>query len=108
LKTVLQARLDPLENAQVKLVCQATAAAPTYLPPVHFTLTDPNTSAVREFNLIDGGVAVNNPTYVAITQAIKELHSGGTSAGRVEYAVSDLDSNPLMSGYSDVECSQCH
>lgn len=47
-------------------------------------------------------------TYVAITQAIKELHSGGTSAGRVEYAVSDLDSNPLMSGYSDVECSQCH
>jgi hypothetical protein len=47
-------------------------------------------------------------TYVAITQAIKELHSGGTSAGRVEYAVSDLDSNPLMSGYSDVECSQYH
>jgi hypothetical protein len=47
-------------------------------------------------------------TYVAITQAIKELHSGGTSAGRVEFAVSDLDSNPLMSGYSDIECSQCH
>jgi patatin-like phospholipase/acyl hydrolase len=58
---ILQARLDPLENAPLKLVCQATAAAPTYLPPVHFKLTNSTTDASREFNLIDGGVAVNNP-----------------------------------------------
>ncbi|KAH9563472.1 hypothetical protein CY35_05G127800 [Sphagnum magellanicum] len=107
-----RARLDPLENAQVKLVCQATAAAPTYLPPVHFTLTDPNTSAVREFNLIDGGVAVNNPTYVAITQAIKELQSGGTSAGRVEFAnyndllVLSLGTGQQTVGYTAKEISR--
>jgi hypothetical protein len=81
-----RARLDPLENAPLKLVCQATAAAPTYLPPVHFKLTNSTSDASREFNLIDGGVAVNNPTYVAITQAIKEVQSGGKAAGRVAYA----------------------
>lgn len=55
--------MDPLDNAPIKLVCRATTAAPTYFPPVQFTLTD-NTTAPpvsREFNLIDGGVAVNNP-----------------------------------------------
>jgi patatin-like phospholipase/acyl hydrolase len=63
----LQARLDPLENAQVKLVCQATAA-PTYLPPVQFTLTNSSTNESRDFNLIDGGVAVNNPVCLAFAQ----------------------------------------
>jgi patatin-like phospholipase/acyl hydrolase len=64
----LQARLDPLENAQLKLVCQATAAAPTYLPPVQFTLTNSSTNETRDFNLIDGGVAVNNPVCLAFAQ----------------------------------------
>jgi patatin-like phospholipase/acyl hydrolase len=65
---LLQARLDPLENAQLKLVCQATAAAPTYLPPVQFTLTNSSTNESRDFNLIDGGVAVNNPVCLAFAQ----------------------------------------
>jgi patatin-like phospholipase/acyl hydrolase len=45
----------------MKIVCRATTAAPTYLPPVHFTVKDPNSDATREYNMIDGGVAVNNP-----------------------------------------------
>jgi patatin-like phospholipase/acyl hydrolase len=58
-----QAQRDPLENPPIKAVCRATSAAPTYLPPIHFTLTDTSKepNETREFNLIDGGVVVNNP-----------------------------------------------
>jgi patatin-like phospholipase/acyl hydrolase len=71
-----------LKAALVKDVCRATTAAPTFLPPVYFTVPptddkkkkkeekkdrakrDPQTQAVGEilqFNMIDGGIAVNNP-----------------------------------------------
>jgi patatin-like phospholipase/acyl hydrolase len=58
----LQAKQDPLHNAPMKLVCQATTAAPTYFPPVQFTLQDMQVHPprIREFNMIDGGLAVNN------------------------------------------------
>ncbi len=43
-------------------MCQATTAAPTYFPPVQFTLQDTQVHPprIREFNMIDGGLAVNN------------------------------------------------
>jgi patatin-like phospholipase/acyl hydrolase len=70
-----------LKAALVKDVCRATTAAPTFLPPAYFTVPptddkkkkeekndhtkkDPQTQAVGEilqFNMIDGGIAVNNP-----------------------------------------------
>ncbi|XP_024379938.1 patatin-like protein 5 isoform X2 [Physcomitrium patens] len=82
-----KAKTDVLENAPLLQVCRSTTAAPTYFPPARFTLIDktqePN--RIREFNMIDGGIAVNNPTYVAITQAIKELRSGGLCSDRVDY-----------------------
>jgi patatin-like phospholipase/acyl hydrolase len=58
-----QAKQEVLDNVPVKLVCGATSAAPTYLPPVQFTLQDTKADppVTREFNMIDGGVAVNNP-----------------------------------------------
>ncbi|KAF7843539.1 patatin-like protein 2 [Senna tora] len=39
----------------------ATSAAPTYLPAHHFETKDDKGNVVREFDLIDGGVAANNP-----------------------------------------------
>ncbi|CAK9875539.1 unnamed protein product [Sphagnum jensenii] len=58
-----QAKKQTLDNAPVKLVCRSTTAAPTYLPPVQFTLVDTKADPprAREFNMVDGGVAVNNP-----------------------------------------------
>jgi patatin-like phospholipase/acyl hydrolase len=58
-----QAKKQKLDNAPVKLVCRSTTAAPTYLPPVQFTLIDTKADPprAREFNMVDGGVAVNNP-----------------------------------------------
>lgn len=82
----MRAREDALENAPMRYVCRATSAAPTYFPPVQFTLIDKlDSERRREFNMIDGGIAANNPTYVAITQVIKEVRSGGMCSDRVDY-----------------------
>ncbi|CAH8374725.1 unnamed protein product [Eruca vesicaria subsp. sativa] len=44
-------------NVKLSDICLATSAAPTVLPPHQFSSVDNET----EFNLIDGGVAANNP-----------------------------------------------
>jgi patatin-like phospholipase/acyl hydrolase len=56
-----QAKRNPLENPPLKLVCQASTAAPTYLPAVQFSFPDHPAPQTRQFNMVDGGVAVNNP-----------------------------------------------
>ncbi|CAK9197952.1 unnamed protein product, partial [Sphagnum troendelagicum] len=60
-----QAKRDPIDNAPVELVCQATSASPTYFPPVEFTLTDTKKEPHRgkTFRLIDGSLAINNPSF---------------------------------------------
>ncbi|CAM6069004.1 unnamed protein product [Sphagnum tenellum] len=82
-----KARRDPLLNAQLRHVCRATSAAPTYFPPVQFSVVDKTKEPPesREYHMIDGGIAVNNPTYVAITQAINEVQSGTLNTRRVDY-----------------------
>ncbi|VAI09312.1 unnamed protein product [Triticum turgidum subsp. durum] len=66
------ARCMPLKNARLADVCIGTSAAPTYLPAHHFHTHDGN-GKEREYNLIDGGVAANNPTMVAMTQITKKM-----------------------------------
>lgn len=56
----MQARDDELMDAQLSDICISTSAAPTYLP-AHYFKTKNHKGEVREFNLIDGGVAANNP-----------------------------------------------
>ncbi|KAJ8762415.1 hypothetical protein K2173_007575 [Erythroxylum novogranatense] len=51
-------------------VCIGTSAAPTYFPPYYFA-TDKS-----QFNLVDGGLAANNPTYVAMNEVMKEITEG--------------------------------
>jgi patatin-like phospholipase/acyl hydrolase len=50
---------EPLRSALVRDVCRATTAAPTYLPPVSFDV--PQDGETVQYNMIDGGIAVNNP-----------------------------------------------
>ncbi|GER36584.1 patatin-like protein [Striga asiatica] len=66
--------MKTLNYTDVKLsdLCIGTSAAPTYLPAHHFTHTD-NSGNSWEFNLIDGGVAANNPTLVAIREVSKQI-----------------------------------
>ncbi|KAM1022311.1 hypothetical protein TB2_043224 [Malus domestica] len=65
----------PSFDALVSDICIATSAAPTYLPAHYFETKDHNGN-VREFNLIDGGVAANNPTLVAIGEVTKQIIRG--------------------------------
>ena len=51
---------DKSKNALLSDVCSSTSAAPTYLPGHHFQ-TEGEDGTPRQFNLIDGGVAANNP-----------------------------------------------
>uniref|UniRef100_A0A1D1XY16 Patatin n=1 Tax=Anthurium amnicola TaxID=1678845 RepID=A0A1D1XY16_9ARAE len=62
-------------DALLSDVCIATSAAPTYLPPHYFKTEDVHGS-VREFNLVDGGVAANNPALVAMGEVTKQIFKG--------------------------------
>nr|CAB3500596.1 unnamed protein product [Digitaria exilis] len=66
------AKTMPQKNALLSDVCIATSAAPTYLP-AHYFQTQDATGKPREYNLIDGGVAANNPTMVAMTTITKKM-----------------------------------
>ncbi|KAG5224007.1 patatin protein [Salix suchowensis] len=64
--STLRAKRDKSMDATLADVCRATSAAPYYFPPYHFETSKP-------FNLVDGGVAANNPTFLAVCEAMKEL-----------------------------------
>ncbi|XP_059635327.1 patatin-like protein 2 [Cornus florida] len=65
----------PSLDASLSDICIATSAAPTYLP-AHYFETKAADGRVREFNLIDGGVAANNPTLIAIGEVTKQIMRG--------------------------------
>ncbi|GMI91179.1 PHOSPHOLIPASE A 2A, PATATIN-LIKE PROTEIN 2, phospholipase A 2A [Hibiscus trionum] len=66
---------NPCKNALLSDICIGTSAAPTYLPAHQFETKD-SAGKVQEFHLIDGGVAANNPTLVAINEVTKEITRG--------------------------------
>ncbi|KAL8124852.1 patatin-like protein 1 [Apium graveolens] len=69
------AKVKTSKNALLADVCIATSAAPTYLP-AHYFETKHEDGKTRSYNLIDGGVAANNPTHVAITHIFNEIVKG--------------------------------
>ncbi|GLT48794.1 hypothetical protein SLA2020_223930 [Shorea laevis] len=71
-----EVKRNPSLDALLSDICIGTSAAPTYLPPHYFTTKNTTSSTeedIREFNLIDGSVAANNPTLVAMEEAKKEM-----------------------------------
>lgn len=51
---------NPLLDAALSDICIGTSAAPTYFPAHYFRNQDTNGN-VQDFNLVDGGLAANNP-----------------------------------------------
>ncbi|KAK3005796.1 hypothetical protein RJ639_017602 [Escallonia herrerae] len=70
-----EAENHPSLDALLSDICIGTSAAPTYLP-AHYFETQDSTGKVRKFNLIDGGVAANNPTLIAIGEVTKQIIRG--------------------------------
>ncbi|KAL6654176.1 hypothetical protein ACP70R_007641 [Stipagrostis hirtigluma subsp. patula] len=67
-----EAKNNPHKNAHLSDICISTSAAPTYFP-AHFFVTHNDEGKPREFHLVDGGVAANNPTMVAMSMLTKEV-----------------------------------
>ncbi|KAI5354532.1 Hypothetical predicted protein [Prunus dulcis] len=67
----------PCFDALLSDICIGTSAAPTYLP-AHYFETKDGEGNVKEFNLIDGGVAANNPTLLAIGEVTKAIIKGSS------------------------------
>ncbi|XP_021284254.1 patatin-like protein 2 [Herrania umbratica] len=67
-----EVKYNPCKNALLSDICIGTSAAPTYLPAHQFETKNSNGEA-KEFHLIDGGVAANNPTLVAMNEVTKEI-----------------------------------
>ncbi|KAA0045880.1 patatin-like protein 2 [Cucumis melo var. makuwa] len=76
--TTNDAKSNELKNPRLADVCISTSAAPTFLPAHYFETKDSN-GGTRAFNLVDGGVAANNPTLAAITHITKEISVMGNS-----------------------------
>lgn len=64
-----------LKDALLSDACIATSAAPTILPAYYFETKD-SSGNTESFNLIDGGVAANNPTLLAVNEVTKEALAG--------------------------------
>ncbi|KAL8477118.1 hypothetical protein ACS0TY_029430 [Phlomoides rotata] len=73
--TTKDGRANVSKNALLSDVCLGTSAAPTYFPPHYFETKDVD-GKIRTFDLVDGGVAANNPTLTAITLISKEILLG--------------------------------
>ncbi|XP_048446483.1 patatin-like protein 2 [Pyrus x bretschneideri] len=59
----------PFYDALLSDICIATLAAPTYLP-AHYFKTKDAAGRDKEFNLIDGGVAANNPVCIILEEEL--------------------------------------
>lgn len=59
-----QLKYKPLKNALLSDISISTSAAPTFFPAHYFETKDDN-GQTREFNLVDGGLAANNPVSTA-------------------------------------------
>ena len=68
----LDAQREPHKNARLADICIATSAAPTFLP-AHSFKTVGSDGRVHDFELVDGGVAANNPTMAAMSVLTKEM-----------------------------------
>ncbi|XP_052190686.1 patatin-like protein 2 isoform X1 [Diospyros lotus] len=86
-----QVKNMPTMDALLSDIGIATSAAPTYLPAHYFQSKGP-TGKVREFNLVDGGVAANNPTLVAIGEVTKQITCGNSDF----FAIKQLDYTRLL------------
>ncbi|XP_077249861.1 patatin-like protein 2 isoform X1 [Tasmannia lanceolata] len=70
-----EANSDPTLDALFSDISISTSAAPTYFP-AHYFQTKDSKGKTRDFNLIDGGVAANNPALVAMGEVTKEIFRG--------------------------------
>ncbi|XVE87143.1 hypothetical protein DITRI_Ditri18aG0092800 [Diplodiscus trichospermus] len=63
--STFEAKIDTSKDALLSDICVATSSAPTYFPAYTFETKDSEGND-REFHLVDGGIAANNPALLAL------------------------------------------
>ncbi|CAO2188596.1 unnamed protein product [Urochloa humidicola] len=71
----LELKQRPSRNALLADIAYSTSAAPTFFPAHYFETKDKD-GKIRAFNLVDGGLAANNPTLCAMSQVSKDIVLG--------------------------------
>nr|KYP50931.1 Patatin group A-3 [Cajanus cajan] len=77
---ILGLKERPDLNALLSDICISTSAAPTYLPAHSFETKTQHGHVIGKFDLIDGGVAANNPTLVAMAEVTNQIWHEGSCA----------------------------
>ncbi|KAK3200720.1 hypothetical protein Dsin_024135 [Dipteronia sinensis] len=70
-----RAKRDDQKDAPLADICIGTTAAPYYLPPYYFEMN--SSKGTKKYNLIDGGIAANNPVLLAVCEVTKETCGRG-------------------------------
>ncbi|KAH1057839.1 hypothetical protein J1N35_035904 [Gossypium stocksii] len=92
-----QVKKNPTLNALLSDICIATSAAPTYLP-AHYFKTIVFKRKKRENNLIDGGVAANNPECIDKEEREYNLIDGCVTANNPVCIDKEARENNLIDG----------
>jgi patatin-like phospholipase/acyl hydrolase len=104
----LEARKDKSKDAFLSDVCIGTSAAPMYLPSHCFTTQD-SQGKPRSFHLIDGGVAANDPTSLAINHLMNEGLTCKTNPPQNEWSkclVLSLGTGQKIAGYKATDTAK--
>ena len=96
---------DVSKDALLSDVCIGTSAAPTYLPGHQFETKDKD-GKPRAFNLIDGGVAANNPVSGRLTM----LCANGSNLHIDQHKehVDEINQAEIKANWSLSLCSEVH
>jgi hypothetical protein len=73
--STFQLKQHPARNALLSDITISTSAAPTFFP-AHYFETKDDKGDTRSFNLVDGGLAANNPTLCAMSQVSQDIILG--------------------------------
>ncbi|XVE87174.1 hypothetical protein DITRI_Ditri18aG0094800 [Diplodiscus trichospermus] len=85
------AKVNAWKDARLADACIGTSAAPTLLP-AHYFETKGSNDKIHTFDLIDGGVAANNPTLIAISHVWMEIMKQNADFSDIE----PMDSNRML------------
>jgi hypothetical protein len=68
-----QLKRRPLKNAFLSDIAISTSAAPTFFP-AHYFETKDEKGNTRAFNLVDGGIAANNPVKPCVRSFMIDMY----------------------------------